>query len=322
MIFACSSGSGFEWKRHLRAKPFFRALAKMVDRELPIKVGLTGSIGMGKSTITNQLKKLGFPVFDADATVHKLYAVEGAAVEPLRKLCPESIVNGTVDRSKLMNNIMKDASLISQIESIVHPLVEKEKFAFYADCKSRHHPIIFYDIPLLFEVMLKRQQIKASDQCQFLSFDTIVTVTASATTQRCRVLERTGMSEEKFQAILLKQVPDEYKRRHSDYLIHTDFSGYGEGKSQLATIIDDLYQKNRVEVTNMLNELDGSNCTQGYSELNDRVHEPAGIIFTEDGMFDMEMVKLDMDNLFWNFIHAKMPSAFEKRECYPRILER
>jgi dephospho-CoA kinase len=289
-----------------------RAALKSVI-QTPIKVGLTGSIGMGKSTVTNQLKRLGFPVFDADAIVHKLYSHGGKAIEPLRTICDSAIVEDAVDRKKLMEAIMEDGSntLISRIESIVHPLVEEEKFLFYHACKSKSFPIIFYDIPLLFESVLKRQKSDTSniDGKKYLEFDYIITVTASAETQASRVLNRVGMTRQKLDTILAKQVPDEHKRSNSDFLILTDFPGFSEGRYQLAKTIDALYMSNNELISNTLNDMETTNTGEA-------------VIFTDEFMFDMESLQSYRDQSFWDFVKCKMPSVYNLRSEYVEAFTR
>jgi dephospho-CoA kinase len=197
-----------------------------------LQVGLTGSIGMGKSTISNQLMKLGIPLFDADREVHRLYAPNGAAVEPIRAAFPDAIVDGAVDRSKLTAKIMGDPSVLQTIEKIVHPLVVAGRENFYARACAERQLMVVYDIPLLFENLTK------------YNVDYIVVATAAADVQRRRVLERSGMTAEKFDAILAKQVPDAVKRAGADFLVCTDYEGYTEAKAQLAKAIEQIIEKN------------------------------------------------------------------------------
>jgi dephospho-CoA kinase len=197
-----------------------------------LQIGLTGSIGMGKSTISNQLIKLGIPLFDADREVHRLYAPNGAAVEPIRAAFPDAIVDGAVDRNKLTAKIIEDPSALKTIEQIVHPLVVAGRENFYARACAERQLMVVYDIPLLFENITK------------YNVDYIVVATAAADVQRRRVLERPGMTEEKFQAILAKQVPDAAKRERADFLVHTDYEGYSEAKAQLGRIIEKIIEKN------------------------------------------------------------------------------
>jgi dephospho-CoA kinase len=193
-----------------------------------LQVGLTGSIGMGKSSVSSQLIKLGFPVFDADKEVHKLYSAGGGAVESIRDMFPDAIADNSVNRTRLMEHIMKNSSSLKDIERIVHPLVIKGRKAFYDKCNREGHLLVVYDIPLLFENRANYE------------VDYVIVVTADEETQRKRVLSRPGMTVEKFEAILLKQVPDSVKRSQADFLIHTDYPGYTEARAQLARIIETI----------------------------------------------------------------------------------
>jgi dephospho-CoA kinase len=187
---------------------------------------------MGKSTISNQLLKLGIPLFDADREVHRLYAPDGAAVEPIRAAFPDAIVDGAVDRNKLTVKIMEDPSALKTIEKIVHPLVVAGRENFYARACAERQLMVVYDIPLLFENLTK------------YNVDYIIVATAAADVQRRRVLERSGMTAEKFDAILAKQVPDAVKRAGADFLVCTDYEGYTEAKAQLAKAIEQIIEKN------------------------------------------------------------------------------
>lgn len=192
----------------------------------PIQVALTGSIGMGKSTVTKQLRKLGFPVFDADEAVHQLYSSGGEAVKPLQQLFPSAIVDNAVDRKSLMNVIMRDHTAIKQIEAIVHPLVIAKRQEFFETARQRGSFLVVYDIPLLFE-----------NRKQYI-VDYVIVVSADPETQRQRVLKRPGMTEEKFMSILAKQVPDEEKRKVADFVILTSYPGFSEGRAQLAAALN------------------------------------------------------------------------------------
>ena len=173
----------------------------------PYLIGLTGSIGMGKSTTAAMFAEAGIPTWDADAAVHRIYAPGGAAVEPIRAICPEAIVDGGVDRDRLKDWMMREPTALKQMEKVVHPLVADDRAHFLEMTDS---PIVLLDMPLLFE-------IGAADQV-----DLVVVVSAPAELQRERVLARGTMSEDQFKAILAKQMPDVMKRANADVVIPTE----------------------------------------------------------------------------------------------------
>lgn len=173
-------------------------------------IGLTGSIGMGKSATSAMFAERGVPVHDADAAVHRLY--EGEAVALLDAAFPGVVVDGAVDRSRLAERVVDDADAMARLESIVHPLVRKSERAFLAARRAEGHRLVLIDVPLLFET-------GGSDRV-----DAIVVVTADAPTQRQRALERPGMTEEKLKSLLARQVPDAEKRRRAHFLVD---SGHG-----------------------------------------------------------------------------------------------
>jgi len=193
-----------------------------------LQIGLTGSIGMGKSTMDKQFRRLGFAVFDADEEVHNLYSIGGDAVDPIYALFPDAIENGAVSRKVLTEKILAESGVLQRIESIVHPLVNLKRKEFVETANRRGDFLIVHDIPLLFET----QQSK--------NFDYVVVVTADKELQKKRVLARPGMTVEKFEAILKKQVPDEEKRKQSDFLISTDFDGHAAARAQVAKIVESV----------------------------------------------------------------------------------
>ncbi len=172
----------------------------------PFRLGLTGSIGMGKSTTAGFFRAAGLPVWDADAAVHRLYSQGGAAVAPLAALVPAAVRDGSVSRETLKHALADDASLLPQIEAIVHPLVAGDRAEFAAKTVS---DIAVFDIPLLFE--------KGTEA----AMDATLLVTAPPALQRARVLARPGMTEEQFEMILSRQMPDRDKRARATHIIET-----------------------------------------------------------------------------------------------------
>lgn len=187
-----------------------------------IVIGLTGSIGMGKSTTAAMFRDAGVPVHNSDETVHRLY--RGAAVEPVGAAFPGVVRDGEIDRQALAAQVLGDRARLSLLESIVHPLVRAESDRFLATQRTAGTPMVVLDIPLLFETHAERR------------VDRIVVVSAPAEVQRERVLARPGMTEEKFAAILAKQVPDAEKRRRADYVIDTG-RGLDAARAQVADVI-------------------------------------------------------------------------------------
>jgi dephospho-CoA kinase len=172
-----------------------------------IVLGLTGSIGMGKSTTAKMFVDAGVPVHDSDEAVHRLYA--GTAAPAVEAAFPGTVANGVVDRVALGKQVIGNAEALKRLEQIVHPLVRADADAFLARHRSLGTPLAVLDIPLLFETGGRGR------------VDKVVVVTAPADVQRARVLARPGMSEEKFEAILAKQVPDAQKRAMADFVIDT-----------------------------------------------------------------------------------------------------
>lgn len=176
-----------------------------------IVAGLTGSIAMGKSETARMFAARGIPVFDSDAAVHQLYAAGGAAVESLRAIAPEAIVEGAVDRQRLAAAVQADPALLGKVEAVVHPLVKAHQIAFLREA-AKASDIAILDIPLLFETGRDRD------------VDVIIVVSAGAAIQRERALSRPGMTPEKLAFILARQVPDEEKQARADYVIDTSVS--------------------------------------------------------------------------------------------------
>jgi len=193
-----------------------------------IILGLTGSIGMGKSTTAKMFADFGVPVHDADVTVHELY--RGEAVPPIAEAFPEAVKDGVVDRTRLAQSVLRDGEAIRKLEAIVHPLVRKAEAEFVRLHEQRGAALIVLDIPLLFEA-------GGADRV-----DRIVVVTASPQVQRERVLKRPGMTEQKFEAILTRQLPDAEKRARADFVIDTGL-GMEHAREAVAGIIGELTGK-------------------------------------------------------------------------------
>lgn len=171
------------------------------------KIGLTGSIGMGKSTVVAMLRDLGVPVFDADAAVHELQGPGGRLVAAIESAFPGTTGKMGVDRQLLGARVLRDDTAMARLEAIVHPAVAEERVAFLA--AHRDAPLVAFDIPLLFE--------KTGAQ----ALDAVIVVSAPPEIQRARVLARPGMTLEKFESILARQMPDAEKRARADHLIDT-----------------------------------------------------------------------------------------------------
>jgi len=172
-----------------------------------IVLGLTGSIGMGKTTTAALFRDAGVPVYDADAAVHALYAPGGAAVAPVEAAFPGVAVEGAIDRRRLSERITADPSALARLEAIVHPLVGAKRAAFLDEAKDAD--VVVLDIPLLFETHMEGL------------VQAVVVVSAPEALQRSRVLARPGMTEDKLEALLARQTPDAEKRRRADFVIDT-----------------------------------------------------------------------------------------------------
>jgi dephospho-CoA kinase len=172
-------------------------------------IGLTGGIGMGKSTAANTFRRLRVPVFDADAEVHAMQGRGGRAVGPIGAAFPGTVRDGKVDREALRRAVLGNPAAMGRLERIVHPLVRNAERRFLAAARRRAEPMVVLDIPLLFET-------KGAGRC-----DLVVVVTAPAAVQRWRVLRRPGMTPDRLAYILSRQMPDGEKRRRADRVVHT-----------------------------------------------------------------------------------------------------
>jgi dephospho-CoA kinase len=185
-------------------------------------VGLTGSIGMGKTTTAAMFASAGVPVHDADAAVHRLY--RGAAAAPIEAAFPGVVESGVVDRARLAERVVGNAEALARLEAIVHPLVQASESGFLERMRGEGRRLIVLDIPLLFET-------KATER-----IDTIVAVTADPEVQRERVLARPGMTEERFEALLARQAPDADKRRGAHFLVDSG-CGMDSARRSVAAIL-------------------------------------------------------------------------------------
>ncbi|BDV32676.1 dephospho-CoA kinase [Methylocystis iwaonis] len=193
-----------------------------------LRVGLTGSIGMGKSTTAQMFREAGVPVLDSDQIVHDLY--RGPAVAPIEAAFPGVSVDGVVDRGRLAAQVLADPEALKRLEAIVHPLVWAARDDFLKDQEKKGASIVVYDVPLLFETGAEK------------SVDAIVVVSAPEDVQKARVLARPGMTEEKFAAILAKQVPDAEKRARADFVVHTG-QGIEAARREVQAILDELERR-------------------------------------------------------------------------------
>lgn len=195
-----------------------------------IVIGLTGSIGMGKSTTAGLFADEGVPVFDADAAVAALYAPGGAAVKPLGEAFPDVIRDGAVDRDALSAHLKAHPQDFARLESIVHPLVGEARHGFIEKARADGAPFVVFDIPLLFETG------------QHERVDVIVVVSAPEDIQRERVLARNGMSEEKLAMILARQTPDAEKRASADFVVDSS-KGVDHARDQVRAILESLRER-------------------------------------------------------------------------------
>jgi dephospho-CoA kinase len=196
----------------------------------PYLVGLTGSIGMGKTETAKMFAHLGVPVYDADAAVHLLYEKGGAAVPEIEKLFPKAIENGRVNRETLAREITLIPDGFKKLEAIVHPLVGRDQMEFLADAMAKGIEMVVLDIPLLFETSGHKRM------------DAVVVVSAPADVQRARVLAREGMTAEKLDHILSRQMPDAQKRALAHFVVETDH-GLDHAREQVRHVVDALHKR-------------------------------------------------------------------------------
>lgn len=201
-----------------------------------IVLGLTGSIGMGKSTTASLFREAGVPVYDADAEVAKLYRAGGAAIQPIGRRFPGAVVDGEVDREALRRAVLGDLDALKDLEAIVHPLTAQSQSEFRREQAARGAKLIVLDIPLLYETGGDR------------ACDLVSVVTAPASVQRDRVLAREGMTEERFAAILAKQTPDAEKRAKADFIMTSAF-GLDFTRAHVHAITDLLTNQDGLEST-------------------------------------------------------------------------
>jgi dephospho-CoA kinase len=190
-----------------------------------VVIGLTGSLGMGKSTTSRFFAEAGVPVYDADETVHRLYA--GEAAVSIEAAFPGSTGDHGVDRARLAKAVLGDAAALSRLEAIVHPLVHREESRFLDAVRKAGARVAVLDIPLLFET--------GGDG----RVDAVVVVSAPPEMQRERAFERPGMTEEKFRALIATQMPDEEKRRRADFVVDTS-KGYDYARTQVHAILREV----------------------------------------------------------------------------------
>jgi len=189
-----------------------------------ILLGLTGSIGMGKSTTAGLLRAEGVPVHDADAAVHDLYGPGGAAVDAVGAAFPEALAGDRIDRERLAARVVGDPAALARLETIVHPLVSAHREALVARARAEGAAVMAFDIPLLFETGAET------------GLDAVAVVSAPADVQRQRVLGRPGMTPQKFAAILARQTPDADKRARADFIIDTS-GGLEAARAQVRAIL-------------------------------------------------------------------------------------
>ena len=190
-------------------------------------VGLTGSIGMGKSETAKMFRAEGLHVYDADAAVHALYAKGGAAVEPIGDAFDDVVKDGAIDRDALSKHVVGNDGAMKKLEAIIHPLVGQAQISWLLNAEAEGATMVILDIPLLYETGGETR------------VDVVVVVSAPAELQRERVLARPGMTAEKFEGILERQVPDAEKRTRADFVIDTS-RGLDHARAQVKEVIEKL----------------------------------------------------------------------------------
>jgi dephospho-CoA kinase len=192
-----------------------------------IVLGLTGSIGMGKSTAARALRQLGVPVLEADSVVHRLTAANGRALPAIGKAFPGTVTDGRLDRAKLASLVFADDAALVRLEAILHPLFEAEERRFLARARKNRAEMVAIDIPLLYEIGADRHM------------DAVIVVSAPSMIQRARVLKRRGMTATRLAAIAARQMPDREKRKRADFVVETG-GARRDALRKLKAIVDSL----------------------------------------------------------------------------------
>ncbi len=203
-----------------------------MENKRPLHVGLTGSIGMGKSETAKMFARLGVPVYDADAVVHRLYSKGGAAVAPVEAAFPGTVKDGAVDRAELSKHVTGNPEATARLQAIVYPLMTGARQKFLSDAAGAD--LVVFDIPLLFETRGEA------------AMDAVVVVSAPSHIQRDRVLARPGMTEEKFAYLHSRQMPDEEKRAKAHFVVVTD-RGLEHAFEQVKMIVAALRDRRKAE---------------------------------------------------------------------------
>jgi len=203
-----------------------------LENKRPLHIGLTGSIGMGKSETAKMFARLGIPVYDADAAVHRLYSKGGAAVAPIEAAFPGTVKDGAVDRAELSKHVTGNPEATAKLQAIVYPLMVGERKRFLDAAAASDADLVVFDIPLLFETKGEG------------AMDAVVVVSAPSHIQRERVLARPGMTEEKFAYLHSRQMPDEEKRAKAHFVVVTD-QGLEHAFDQVKMIVATLRERHK-----------------------------------------------------------------------------